>query len=108
MGGKPNFQQPGLVQATLVRLPERSEIVAAFDADEAGRLLVDMLRLAVAGVATEAGRADLIFRAHLPAQEGDDGNQVLQMDYTARHSNPTPLSERTRSKLGLPKQQPAR
>jgi hypothetical protein len=35
-GGKPNFQQPGLVQAIIARLPERSAIVAAFDADEAG------------------------------------------------------------------------
>jgi hypothetical protein len=34
----------------------------------------------------------LIFKAHLPAQEGHDWNQVLHMDYTAKHSNPTPLS----------------
>jgi hypothetical protein len=107
LGGKPNFKQSGLVQATIARLPERSEIVAAFDADDAGRLLVDMFRLAVAGVAAERGRADLIFTAHLPAQEGDDWNRVLQLDYTAMHSNPT-LSERTKSKLGLPQQQPAR
>ena len=106
LGGKPNFKQPGLLQATIARLPQRSEIVAAFDADEAGRLLVDVLRLAVAGVA-EMGRADLIFTAHLPAQEGDDWNRVLQLDYTAKHSNPT-LSERTKSKLGLPQQQPVR
>jgi hypothetical protein len=106
LGGKPNFKQPGLLQATIARLPQRSEIVAAFDADEAGRLLVDVLGLAVAGVA-EMGRADLIFTAHLPAQEGDDWNRVLQLDYTAKHSNPT-LSERTKLKLGLPQQQPAR
>jgi hypothetical protein len=106
LGGKPNFKQPGLLQATIARLPQRSEIVAAFDADEAGRLLVDVLGLAVACVA-EMGRADLIFTAHLPAQEGDDWNRVLQLDYTAKHSNPT-LSERTKSKLGLPQQQPAR
>ena len=74
LGGKPNSQQPGLLRATIATLPERSEIVAAFDADEAGRLLVDMLRLAVAGVATGIGSAGLIFKAHLPAQEGDDWN----------------------------------
>jgi hypothetical protein len=108
LGGKPNFKQSGLVQATIARLREGSEIVAAFDADEAGRLLVDMLRLAVAGVATERGRTDLIFKVHLPAQEGGDWNQILQMDYTARHSNPTLLLERTKSRLGLPQQQSAR
>ena len=97
LGGKPNFQQPALVQAIIARLPERSEIVAAFDADEAGRGLVDMLRLAVAG-ATERGRTDLIFKAHLPASEGVDWNHVLQMDYAAKHSNPAPI----RSELGLP------
>src|SRR6266567_9119462 len=35
-GGKPNSKQPGLVQATIAKLPEGSEVVAAFDADEAG------------------------------------------------------------------------
>jgi Toprim-like/Protein of unknown function (DUF3991) len=97
LGGKPNGKQPGLIQLILVRLPERSEIVAAFDADEAGRWLVDMLRLAVAGLAAERGRTDLIFQAHLPTQEGDDWNQVLQMDRVAKHSNPAPVSN-----LGLP------
>jgi len=101
LGGKPNGKQPGLVQAIIVRLPERSEIVAAFDADEAGRWLVDMLRLAVAGVANERGRTDLIFQAHLPAQEGEDWNQVLQMDHAEKRSNPPPLSNRIRSELGL-------
>jgi hypothetical protein len=102
LGGKPNFKQPGLVQAILLRLPERSEIVAAFDADEAGRLLLDMFRLDVAGVAAKRGRADLIFTAHLPAQEGDDWNQVLQLAHAAKKSNPAPLSNRSRSELGLP------
>jgi hypothetical protein len=102
LGGKPNAEQLGLVQLIIVRLPERSEIVAAFDADEAGRRLVDTLRLAVTGGATEKGRTDLIFQAHLPAHECDDWNQILQMDYAAKHSNPAPLSNRTRSELGLP------
>jgi hypothetical protein len=54
-------EAPGLFGSgtvpTIARLREGSEIVAAFDADEAGRLLVDMLRLAVAGVATIAAIA---------------------------------------------------
>ena len=108
LGGKPNSKQPGLVQATIARLPEGSEVVAAFDADKAGRLLVDMLRLAVTRVANAMGRTDLIFQAHLPAQEGDDWNQVLQMAYIVRHSNPTSQSDRTKSKFGLPQRQPAR
>jgi hypothetical protein len=108
LGGKPNGKQPGLIQLIIVRLPERSEIVAAFDADEAGRRLVNMLRLAVAGVATETGRTDLILKAHLPAQEGADWNQVLQMDSAAKHSNPAPLSSRIRSEQGLPPPQRVR
>jgi multidrug efflux pump subunit AcrA (membrane-fusion protein) len=41
LGGKPSSRQTGLVQATIARLPEGAEIVAAFDADEVGRKLVD-------------------------------------------------------------------
>ena len=37
LGGKPSSRQMGLVQATVAKLPEGAEIVAAFDADEAGR-----------------------------------------------------------------------
>jgi len=36
LGGKPNSKQPGLLQATIAMLPEGSEVVAAFNADEAG------------------------------------------------------------------------
>jgi hypothetical protein len=78
LGGKPNSKQPGLLQATIAMLPEGSEILAAFDADEAGRVLVEVVRRAVANVASRTGRVDLIFQTHLPAQEGDDWNQVLQ------------------------------
>jgi len=66
LGGKPNSQQPDLVKSTIAKLPRWSEIVAAFDADGAGRILAEMVRLAVAAVANEAARADLIFTAHLP------------------------------------------
>lgn len=89
LGGKPNFKQPGLVQATLARLPEQSTIVAAFDADEAGRRLGEVVRAAVASVAAKTGRTDLIFQVHSPAQEGEDWNQVLQT-----LSTPSPLADR--------------
>jgi hypothetical protein len=87
LGGQPNSQQPGLVKATIARLPEGSEIVAAFDADGAGRRLVDVLRLAVTAVATETGRTDLILNIHLPPQEGQDWNQVLQ-EHSQRKEKP--------------------
>jgi hypothetical protein len=103
LGGKPSFKQPGLVQATIARLPERSEIVAAFDADEAGRMLVEVVSAAVASVANERGRTGLIFKVHLPAQEGDDWNQVLQT-----HSRPSALADRIGSTWLLPKQQSPR
>jgi hypothetical protein len=77
LGGKPNAKQPGLIQATIAKLPEGGEIMAAFDADEAGRMLVNRVRSAVASVASKTGR-QLIFLVHLPSQEGEDWNQVLQ------------------------------
>ena len=86
LGGKPSSRQTALVQATIARLPEGAEIVAAFDADEAGRKLVDVIRQAVASVASRPKRTDLIFKAHLPMREGDDWNQVLQSQ-TCQNSN---------------------
>jgi len=77
LGGKPNAEQPGLIQSTIARLPEGAEIVAAFDADEAGSLLVNVVRSAVASVASKTGR-QLVFLVHLPSQDGEDWNQVLQ------------------------------
>jgi len=88
LGGKPNSQQPGLVQATIARLPKGSEVVAAFDADGAGRELVGVVRLAVAAVATETGRRDLIFQVQLPAQEGEDWNRILQQHSRRKEKPP--------------------
>lgn len=78
LGGKPNSQQPSLVKATIARLTKGSEIVAAFDADDGGRNLVDVIRLVTEAVASEAGRTDLIFKVGLPAEDGADWNQILQ------------------------------
>ena len=75
---KPSSRQKGLVQVTIARLPAGAEIVAAFDADEAGRLLVEVIRETAASVACVAGRSDLVFKAQLPVKEGEDWNQVLQ------------------------------
>jgi hypothetical protein len=86
LGGKPNSKQPGLLQSSVATLPEGSKIVAAFDADEAGRMLVEVVRAVVASVANEKGRTDLIIQVHLPTQEGEDWNQVLQRTAAARAS----------------------
>ena len=77
LGGKPNATKPSLVQSTMASLPEGAEIVAAFDADDAGRVLVNVVRLAVEQVASKTGR-NLVFQVHLPTQEGEDWNQVVQ------------------------------
>jgi len=85
LGGKPNAQQQGLVELTISRLPEGAEIVAAFDADDAGRTLVRMARVAVTRVAKRSGRT-LVFFVHLPAEEGKDWNDVLTEGQLVRAS----------------------
>jgi Protein of unknown function (DUF3991)/Toprim-like len=87
LGGKPNAEQPSLVQLTVARLPEGAEIVAAFDADEAGRMLVNMVRFAVENVVSRTG-SNLTLLVHLPAQDGEDWNQVLQ-----RAASPAPSGQ---------------
>jgi Toprim-like/Protein of unknown function (DUF3991) len=78
LGGKASARQMALIEATVAKLPAGTEIVAAFDADDAGRQLVDVIRQAVASVARRVGRSDLAFKAQLPAKGGKDWNQVLQ------------------------------
>ena len=79
-GGKPSRRQIGLLQSAIAKLPEGAEIVAAFDADEAGRRLAAEIRQVVANMA----RSDLIFKSHLPMQEGEDWNKVLQDRHRSR------------------------
>lgn len=109
LGGKPSSRQTDLVQATILRLPEGAEIVAAFDADEAGRKLVDVVSEAVASVANEMARPDLIFKFHLAVQEGADWNLVLQNArvYCTRHLR-SDDHEPDWTKLDLPDRQPVR
>jgi hypothetical protein len=78
LGGKPSSQQLTLLEAIAAKLPTSSEVVAAFDADGAGRTLVEVAGAAVRAVAHRKERMDLIFRSHLPEREGEDWNQVLQ------------------------------
>lgn len=80
LGGRPSRRQMGLLQATIAKLPEGAEIVAAFDADPAGRSLAAEIRQIVAN----ATRSDLIFKSHLPMQEGEDWNTVLQNRHQSR------------------------
>ena len=78
LGGRPSWRQMGLLRAAIVKLPQGAEIVAAFDADPAGRKLAEEIRELVAKVASRTKRSDLIFKSHLPTQEGQDWNIVLQ------------------------------
>lgn len=78
LAGKPSWRQMKLVQATVARLPDRAEVVAAFDADPAGRALMAGIRKAMTSMANRTGRSDLIFKSHLPTQQGEDWNIVLQ------------------------------
>ena len=79
LGGRPSLRQMGLVQTAVTKLPEGGEIVAAFDADEAGRWLA----VAIGDV---VGRVRRQARVHLPATEGDDWNQVLLKSWAGSNS----------------------
>ena len=84
LGGKPSKRQRGLLQAAIAKLPEGAEIVAAFDADPAGRRLVGELCQVVVNAASGTERSDLILKTHLPPQEGEDWNIVLQNRHRSR------------------------
>jgi hypothetical protein len=78
LGGTPSRRQLGLLQATIAKLTDGAEIVAAFDADPAGRRLAGELRQIVANLASRTEKSDLFFKSHLPPEEGEDWNSVLQ------------------------------
>lgn len=78
LGGKPSRRQMGLLQTAIAKLPEEAEIVAAFDADPAGRRLADEIHEVVANVASGTEKRNLIFKSHLPTQGEKDWNIVLQ------------------------------
>lgn len=74
IGGKLNHVQPGLIRATISRLPEGSEVVAAMDADDAG----GGLAAAIGAAFLDVKRPDLSFRAHMPPTDGYDWNDVVR------------------------------
>jgi Toprim-like/Protein of unknown function (DUF3991) len=79
LGGRPSSRQLGLIQAAVIRLADGAEVVAAFDADEAGRWLA-------AAIGNAIGRVNRQARVHLPATEGDDWNKVLLKSRTGSNS----------------------
>ena len=84
LGGTPSRRQVGLLQAATAKLPQGAEFVAAFDADPAGRRLAGEIRQIVANVASTTERSGLIFNSHLPMEEGEDWNIVLQKIVSSR------------------------
>jgi hypothetical protein len=78
LGGRPSSRQMELVQAGVIKLADGAEVVAAFDADAAGRSLAAVIGEVVSRVRQQAGKNSLSFRVHLPATEGEDWNQVLK------------------------------
>jgi hypothetical protein len=72
IGGKPNPVQPELVRAAVARLPLRSLVVAAMDADPDGRKLAEMVRHAV----ELSGRLDLRFLIHEPVGHKDFNDEL--------------------------------
>jgi hypothetical protein len=81
VGGKLNPTQPELIRAAIARMPSGTEIVAAMDADKAGRDLAECVRRAF----ELSGRGDLKFRIHEP-EGAKDWNDLLR----ARPSAPLP------------------
>jgi hypothetical protein len=88
VGGKLNAVQPELIRAAIARMPSGSEIVAAFDADEAGRALAEVVRRAL----ELSGRGDLRFRIHEP-EGAKDWNDLLRVrrksPLPSRHDGPS-------------------
>jgi len=72
IGGKLNPQQPELIRAAVARMPVSSEIVAAMDADIAGRELAEIVRRAV----ELSGRQDLKFIVEEPVGYKDWNDQL--------------------------------
>jgi hypothetical protein len=73
VGGKLNPAQPDLIRAAIARMPSDSEIVAAMDADHAGRELAEIVRRAV----ELSGRGDLRFLIQEP-EGAKDWNDLLR------------------------------
>lgn len=84
IGGQVNDQQPALIRAAVLDLPQGSKVIAATDNDDAGRKLAAM----IGDAAGSADRSDLTFRAHHPPVEGADWNDVLRETKPKLHPFP--------------------
>lgn len=84
IGGQMNLKQPGLIKATVSKLPRGAEVVAAMDADDDGHQLVELVCLSVA----ETGRDDLCFTRHHPDGVKDWNDALRKLN----HSFPTARS----------------
>lgn len=72
IGGKLSPSQPELISSQVNLLPRGAEVIAAMDADDAGRQLADAIEKAVGN----AGRPDLTFRRQEPAGFKDWNDQL--------------------------------
>lgn len=72
VGGKLNPSQPDLIRSQINLLPRAAEVIAAMDADDAGRQLAGTIAKAFG----DAGRADLLFRRMEPVGFKDWNDQL--------------------------------
>ncbi len=73
IGGKPTALQLETIRRVFVKLPEGCEVVAAMDADGAGRGLSDLME----NVYSRCDRRDLLFRREVPVGV-NDWNDILR------------------------------
>jgi hypothetical protein len=88
IGGKPGPQQPDLIRAAAARMPVDSEILSAFDADEDGAKLTDIVRKAV----KLTGRLDLRFKVQKPVGFKDWNDQLRAKPQPLLSYRPTEVS----------------
>ncbi|TWT96920.1 hypothetical protein Pla108_26960 [Botrimarina colliarenosi] len=75
VSGQLNPQQPELIRRAIERMEKESQIVAAFDNDEAGdRLTTQLHELLIS-----TGRSDLAFSDDRPKERGADWNDALKI-----------------------------
>ena len=87
VSGKLSPHQPELIRRAAARMPHGSEIVAAFDADEDGRKLAEIVKHAV----ELTGRVDLRFRLHEP-NGFKDFNEELMRARCLLNPSPRPVT----------------
>jgi hypothetical protein len=74
ISGKPNLKQRELIRSEVAKMGPAGAVIAAFDADDCGRELTEVLRAAVA----LTGRSDLRFEIQTPEGRLKDFNDVLR------------------------------